>query len=442
MEAILAMPSADRGRDLFLPLSLGGVRVRALVQSGNQLIAELQREPADVIFLPEALPDGPAEMWLSKAAAIATRRPLAVVLVYGVEASEQVRERVRAAYGPAVEVVAAGARNAGDIAAELARVVDRSARLVAEQDRDAYERLRQPVPPGTVPQPVRKSGPLIFVGMSGGVGTSSLVTNLGAYTAMAGQRVLIVDAQFATAGSIMHFLGTQPDEEQHGMHHLRWAFMSANGAVRDSAADELMRRLDEVRIRNVRHAEIRVLSVPAILDQMTSLPAEHLTWALQVLERHFDVILVDAGTGLGSDRTQRLLETGGRILLLAGGWGASVQSLVRGVMALESKAEAAGIRERLCLLLREAGEGAYGSRTVSGSANMPVFGRVPEEPLLKKADSRLGMRSPLVTEAPESPYAQSVSHLAFALGLTGAAEAVGKPAGSRRSWFRFGLRSG
>lgn len=439
MEAVLAMASPDRGRDFVLPLSLGGIRIRAVVQSGHQLVSEVGRETVDCILLPETLPDGSAEVWLTKAAAVCSRRPLAVVLVYGVEASEAVRERVRAAYGPAADVVAAGARNVDDVAAETARVLERLSRTLAEQDRDAFERLNQQVAPGALPQPVRKGGPVALVGSAGGVGTSTLAANLAVYAAMAGQRALVVDAHFATTGSVLYHLGLEPDDHNCGMHHLRWSAMGSGGTLRDSAADDLIRRLHEVRLRGVRHADLRVLHVPAVLEHMANLPADHLTWAMQSLERHFDFVVVDCGSGLGDARTLKLLSSAGRIFLLAGGWGTSVNGLVRALVALESSRDLAVGRDRLFLLLREA-EGAYGTRTVRSLANMPIFGRLPEEPLLRKGDARLGARLPLVAQTPESPYSQRVAELAFGLGLVDKPGSMGEAKGRRGLMALFGNR--
>lgn len=417
MEAVLAMPSPDRGREYVLPLSLCGVRVRAVVQSGSQLVAELGREPADCVLLPETLPDGPAELWLARAAALCPQRPLALVLVFGVDSSEAVRERARAAYGPAADAVAAGARSTEEVAAEAARVLERTARLMADQDMDAFERLRQPVPAGVVPQPARKSGAVAVLGASGGVGASTAVANLAAYAAMAGQRVLVIDAHFATGGTVLYHLGAEPDDHNTGMHHLRWSHAGQGGAVRESMADELLKYTAEVRLRGVRHAELRVLHVPAVPEQMASIPVDQVLWAMQVLERHFDLILIDCGTGLGDGRIQKLLEQAGRVFLVAGGWGSSVSALVRTLGGMENRPE----RERLFLLLREA-EGAYGSRTVRSLAGLPIFGRLPEEPLLRKMEARLGARIPVAVDAPESPYGKAIAGLAFSLGLTDAAE--------------------
>lgn len=437
MEAVLAMPSPDRGREFVLPLSMAEVSIRTVVQSGNQLGIEVGREPVDCVLLPETLPDGPAEMWLAKLAAAAAQRPVAVVLVYGVEASESVRERVRAVYGPMVDVVAAGARATEEVAAEAARVLHRIAATVADQDRDAFQRLRQEVASGMVPQPVRKGGAIAFLGVSGGVGTSILVANLGAYVAMSGQRVLIVDAQLDTAGSILHYYGVTPDDHNFGMHHLRWGYMSAsNGGGRDISAEEISPRLQEVRLRSVRHADLKVLQPPAILEHMANLPAEQVVWGMQQLERLFDVVLVDCGSGVGSARTQKVGAQASRLLLVTGGWGASVHALVRALAAMEGKAE----KDRLFLVLREAAEGVFGTRTISAHASMPVYSRLPDEPLLRKADARLGARLPLVVEAPDSPYAKGVGDLAFALGLVGKVEHRAKAAGERKSWFSLGAR--
>lgn len=437
LEAIFAIPSPDRGRDFILPLSRGGVQVRTVVQSGNQLVQEIAREPVDCILLPETLPDGPAEMWLKKVAAVGARRPLAVVLIYGVEASEAIREKILAAYGEGAEVVAAGSRAIHDVAAETTRVLDSLARRRGEQERDAYDRLNRDVEPGQVPQPVRRGGAVAFAGVSGGVGTSTLVTNLALCVAMAGQRVLVVDAQFGSGGSILHYFGQQQDEQSHGMHHLRWTYLSSNNTVRENAADELMKRLEEVRLKNVRHAEIRVLSVPAILESMSNLPGEQVSWAIQVLERNFDLVLVDCGSGVGHPRTQHLLESANRIYLMAGGWGASVHALVRSLTAMEGRP----VMDRFFLLLREA-EGAYGSRTVRSVAQVPIFGRVPDDPAVRKSETRLGASIPVVADQPASPYAESVNQLAFSLGFI-EQQLAGKAVDARsKGWFRFGVGKG
>jgi MinD-like ATPase involved in chromosome partitioning or flagellar assembly len=437
MEAILAIPSPDRGRDFVLPLSLGGVRVRAVVQSGNQLVAEIGREATDVVFLTETLPDGSAEVWLAKVAAVAPRRPVAVVLIYGIEGGEAVRERVRAAYGPGVDVVPAGARPVDEVAAEAARVADRLTGVVAEQDRDAHTRLQRPIPSSSVPQPVRTGGAIALVGASGGVGTSTLTANLAAYAAMAGQRVLAVDASYESGGSLPHYFGVEPDDQNRGAHHLKWGFMSGGGAVRDQLAGEVTRRLEPVRFRSVRHAEISLLGAPAIVEHMANLPAEQVLWGIQALEREFDLILIDCGSGLGSARTLKFLEQAGRILVVAGGWGGGVASLARSLSAFEGRPEVS----RFFLLLREAGESAYGARTVRSLVNLPIYGRIPDEPLLRKQDARLGMRVPLVVEQPDSGYGRAVAELSFALGLTGKAEAAaGSQPGGRKGWLRFGSR--
>lgn len=436
MEGIVAMPSPERGREFVLPLSMGGIMIRSIVHTGSQLVAELSRESTDCIFLPETLHDGSADLWLARVAAATQQRPLAIVLVYGVEASETVRERARGAYGPGVEVVAAGARNVEEVAAEAARVLERLVRLMADQDREAYQRLSQPVPSGAVPQPVRKNGAMAFVGTSGGVGTSTLVANFGAYAAMAGHRVLLVDAQFSTTGSLLYCLGAEPDDHNFGMHQLRWNHMSAQNAQREGAGGDIVHRLQEVRIRNVRHAEIRVLHVPAILDHMAGIPIEQVTWAIQSLERAFDLVLVDCGSGIGNPRPMKLLETASQVLMVAGGWGASVHTLVRMLTALEQRQAGGLSKDRIFLLLRELSEGVYGTKTVSAAAGMPVYGRIPEEPLIRKGETRLGMRLPVVVEQPESAYSKSVAQVAYALGAVAQVESVSATAQGRSWWAR------
>lgn len=441
MEAILVMPSPDRGREFVLPLSLSGIRVRTVIQSGAQLMTELQREPAECIILPELLPDGPAEHWLAQVAAGGARRPVGVVLIYGVDGAEAVRERVRAAYGPTVDVVQAGARPADDVARDAGQLLERTVRLMADQDREAHERLRQPAAPSPVPQPVRRTGAIAFVGIAGGVGTSTLVANLAAHAALRGQKVLVVDAQFATGGSVMHYLGGLADEATKGLHHLRWNYMTATAAAaqRETTAAELLTRADEVRIAGARHGDLRVMQVPAILDQMLNMPAEQVVWGIRTLEETVDLLLVDCGSGLGDPRTRKILEAATRIMVVAGGWGGSVHALARGLSALDDQSDRANLRQRCFLLLREGSEGAYGARTVSSTVRMPIYGRVPDDPLVRRADGKLGARVPLVAEAADSAYAKSIAQVAFALGISG--EIAGAAGGSGRRKGLFGFLS-
>lgn len=419
MEAILAMPSPDRAREYVLPLSLAGVQVRAIAHTGHQLLAEVGREPADCLILTEELPDGPAEVWLARIASHDPRRPPVAVLAYGAD-REALRERVRAAYGLTAEVVVAGDRPAADVAAEAAQVLAGLVRVAVDQDREAVRRLSQPAGPGVVPQPVRRSGAVALVGASGGVGTSTLAANLAALAAMAGHRVLLVDAQLATGASSLHLFGADPDEDRRGMQHLRWAHLGAQGAARDDVAGEVLGRLVPVQLRSVRHADLRLLHVPAGAGPMAAVAPETVAWAVQVLEGRFDLVLLDLGSGLGDPRTQRLLAAASRAYVVVGAWGTSVHALARALAG-----EGVPARDRLHLLVREAPASAYGARAVQAAAGMPISGRIPDDPGVRQRDLALGLRPLPVVADPDGPYARAVAHLAYALGLV---EASGQPA--------------
>lgn len=138
MEALLVNGSLQKGRELILPLSLGGVRVRKVLGSGEQLMAELRDSPAEVLLLAESLPDGPAEQWLAQVAS-QPGRPLVLILLYGIETVAVVQERCRTVYGPALEVLPAGALQPQQLATQAAL---------------RLEQMRKQLPPASVePEP-------------------------------------------------------------------------------------------------------------------------------------------------------------------------------------------------------------------------------------------------------------------------------------------------
>ncbi|HLO03573.1 MAG TPA: hypothetical protein VK191_10715 [Symbiobacteriaceae bacterium] len=446
MEALLVIGSPQKGRELILPLSLGGVRVRKVLSAGEQLVAELREAPVEAVLLAESLPDGTAEHWLTQIAAL-PGRPLVLLLLYGIEAAAVVQDRCRAAYGPLLAVLPAGALPPQHLASQAARLLEQMGERLAhvaepgasEPSPDAESQAgaakpptqveqksgttEPPGQPATPPQPpvpttppasqaatsapislVRRSGALslAILGASGGVGTSTLITNLAALVSGAGGKVLVIDAGFTTGLAQAYLLGAQPDEAVRGLHHLRWGYVSG----RPGTPADVAPWLDYGR-------EIALLQLPPILDAIWNLPAEQILWATRAMETAVDLILFDLGTGIGSPRTLALMEAVSQIRLLVGGWAAGVQGASRLLAVLEGRPEL----ERLSILLRTEEGSAWGARSVSRELGRPIDAAVPSEPLLVTAGRQERAPPPLVLQAPDSPYALAVRSLAAQIGM-------------------------
>jgi MinD-like ATPase involved in chromosome partitioning or flagellar assembly len=433
MEALLVAAISQKGRELILPLSLGGVRVRKLLGAGEQLLAELDQAPTRAVILTESLPDGPAEHWLGRLSG-SPGRPLVVVLLQGIEAATLVRERCRAVYGPLVEVVPAGLpppQAASQAALLLERLQEEvmAAGAAAPQaepvssGQSRGEGQGAPPTPGATPtlgatpthaatptqapqpaqttqpaqpaQPLRpvRYGALALLGASGGVGTSTLTANLAALVTKAGGKVLVIDLGQTQA----YLLGAQPDEAVRGLHHLRWAYLSG----RPGTPAEVAPWLDHAR-------GIDLLILPPILDALWHLPAEQILWGLRALEPEYDLVLFDLGTGISHPRTPALIEAANQTLLVVGGWGSGLHGASALLAALEGRPE----RDRLSLILREGDP-----RSATKALGLPIEATLPAEPLLTTASRQERAPPPLVVQAPDSPYANAVRSLAVALGL-------------------------
>lgn len=451
VEALLVIGSAQKGRELILPLSLGGVRVRKVLSAGDQLVAELRLAPVEVLLMAESLPDGPAEQWLKQVAAL-PGRPLVLLLLYGIEPVAVVQERCRAIYGPWLEVLPAGALPPQQLAGQAAQRLERlreerlaqanepaglpSPEVVGPQESAAPVPSSGTAPPviepvARLPSPtasrlalVRRPGALslALLGATGGVGTSTLTANLAALVSSAGGRVLVVDAAFTTGLSQAYLLGAQSDEAVRGLHHLRWGYLSG----RPGTPAEVAPWFDYGK-------EIALLQLPPILDAIWNLPAEQILWGARAMETAVDLILFDLGTGIGSPRTLALIQAASQTLLLVSGSGAGLQGASRLLRALEERPE----RDRLAILLR-AEEGGVGR--AGKELGLPIYAHVPTEPQLVAAGGQGRAPPPLVLEAPNSPYALAVRSLAAKIGLIADQEHPQPPASKeRRGLFNLAL---
>jgi MinD-like ATPase involved in chromosome partitioning or flagellar assembly len=415
MEIILGLPSLDRSQELAVALAMHDVTVRAVCSTCAELVGQVARSPVDGVVLVEELPDGPPDIALRQLLGIPGQRPVAVILAYRQEGRELLRERVRATYGLAADLIMAGARPATDVAPEIASLLHTLLQTVRAQDLAAHERLSRPVAEAAVPKPVLRSGLVSFLGVSGGVGTSTLVANLGAVAALSGRRVLLVDAQLAAGPSLLYHLGVADAPDYPGVHVLRHDYEAARGLVTGGALDAVEQALVPVTLSRLRHPPLHLLQVPNEPQNRTSMRMEHLLWAVQVLaeSRRYDTILVDAGTGVGDSRTQQLLQASSDLLLLAANRGASVNSLLKLVPFLG----ALDLRAKPLLLLRSYDETAYTDKYVHNMTHLTGAGIVPHEPAIERRESRQHSESPAAVSAADLPYSRAVAALALRLGL-------------------------
>lgn len=418
MEIILAMPALDRAQELMVALTMQGVNVRALCGTGAELTGHVAREPVDGVVLVEDLPDGSADLHLRRLLTLPGERPVAAVLAYRTEGRDALREQLRRTYGLATEIVMAGTRRGTDLASELSNVLDQLQRTVRNQERAAHERLSQPVADGAVPRAMLTHGIRAFVGVSGGVGTSTLVANLAAVAARAGFRVLLVDVQLSTGASLLYHLGARylDGPEAPGIHQLRHDFEAHRGGAATAAADRAREVTIAVSMSGIRHPPIRVLQVPQEPQNRASISPDLILWATQVLidSREYDAVLMDCGTGLGDPRGQHLLRAAADVFLVAMNRGAAINTLLKAA-AMAGGLELQGLPH---LLLRMQAGSVYTERYVHRVTRIMVAGAFPQERLLDEREGQQHEQPPLTVTNPDLPYARAVESLALKLGLT------------------------
>lgn len=435
MEIILALPSLDRARELVVSLAMQGVTVRGLCSTGADLVGHVARAPVDGVVLCEELPDGAADARLRQLLALPGQRPVAVVLAYREEGREALRERVRTTYGLAADLVMAGSRSGGDVAQELARVLQRLQRTLQDQDLDAHERLSRSVAGTGLPGPVRRSGLIGFTGISGGVGTTTLVANLAGIAAAAGLRVLLVDAQLHTGPGLLYQLGVREQDtpEAPGVHELRHDFEAHRGDPSTGAADRVRETVIPVQLPRLQHAALHVLQVPNEMRNRSDMSAALLLWAVHVLmqTREYDALLMDCGTGQGDGRIVQLLGACSDVFLVGANRGASLNALFK-VSAFRGGLD---LRAAPYIVLRFFENSHYSEKFVHSMTRLTVAGVLPHEVDLERREGRqYSDVPPIAVTDPDRPYSQSVRSLGLQLGLVEAGSPP-SPKGKRSPGF-------
>jgi flagellar biosynthesis protein FlhG len=269
--------------------------------------------------------------------------------------------------------------------------------------------------PGTIAAPTTpRARSLVFTSGKGGVGTSNLALNLAIALGEAGQRVILVDADLGLANLDL-LCGLAPScdlgDVLAGERPLADAVVAGPAGIRAVPGAHGMRRpadwLDDGPIR--------------LLAELTE------------LERDADVLIVDAGSGLGpgiaalggaadevvvvsTPEPTSLADAHAALARFRGAGGTGRRPSLRIVVNMaRSRTEAAATLDRLCA----------DSRAFSGLPLRPL-GYIRHDPRVGRA---VRQRRPFALEYPSGPAARCVRRMARAL------IAEGRPKPRRRGFF-------
>ncbi len=229
-------------------------------------------------------------------------------------------------------------------------------------------------------------------GAKGGVGKTSVATNLAVAVARQGQATVLIDAD-DTFGDAAESLAVAKTPT------LIDALRAGEGAQLKSLLSE--------------HASgLAVLPAPANPLEWRSVAGDALRQLIVQLARQFDVIVVDTGSTL-SDVTVAALQSAAQVLWVTAPEYASVHDSLQ---ALHAMAGIGLAEDRIRLVLNvSSADSDVRPSSVEEALGRPIFWSVPYDRRLRRA-AQLGQ--PLVDAEPRSPAAASLRELAGL--LTGA----------------------
>lgn len=126
----------------------------------------------------------------------------------------------------------------------------------------------------------------VFVNQKGGVGKTTSAINIGAYMALAGKRVLLVD--FDSQGNMTSGIGVQ--KEKPTVYELMWGDVSAAECVRHTAVQNLDALCADIDLAG---------ATVEFADKNIEEPDFFLKKALEPLKSEYDYILIDCPPSLG-----------------------------------------------------------------------------------------------------------------------------------------------
>ena len=230
-------------------------------------------------------------------------------------------------------------------------------------------------------------------GAKGGIGKTTLATNLGVALARAGHSAALVDMD-DTFGDAAASLALSPERS---VIDLIQADGTSQGGT-NGAAD------------GCHESGLEVLSAPADPLSWNDVSADHVRAALQALGRKFDVVVADTSGSL-SQRTLAVLEEASTVLWVTTPDYASVRDTLQAMRAINKMELIPEDRIRLVLNVSSPDLDVR-PESIEEALAMPIFWMIPYEPRLRRS-GQLGQA--FVDAQPKSSWSESVVGLSRAL---------------------------
>ena len=221
----------------------------------------------------------------------------------------------------------------------------------------------------------------------GGVGKTTVVSNLATSLAKMGHSVVAIDSNLTTSNLGLH-LGihlypTTLHDVLEGKADLRDAIYLHNSGFKIIPADISLRKMKDV----------KSLEYMEIFDK---------------LMKDSDFILVDCAAGLGKEAVTAIRAADEMIIVTNPELPAVTEALKLSFVANKNETRNLGI-----VINRVKNEShELPARYIEDMLNVPVLGKIPEDKEVRKS---IAMKQPIVTYSPKSPAAQHLKSIAAAL---------------------------
>jgi pilus assembly protein CpaE len=168
---------------------------------------------------------------------------------------------------------------------------------------------------------------------------------------------------------------------------------------------------------------VQVLLAPTNLEVAQGIRAEDLYNIINGVKRHFEYVVIDAGSAL-SENTVTLMDAADRVLLVVTPELAALHDASRFIQLGRALGFPPG--KTLVVVNRINLEGGIRVKDIESALHVEAFAQVPDD----QADAlrSLNRGIPLVTKYPRSPASQAITRLAKSLAEASAREAIGAPA--------------
>ena len=252
-------------------------------------------------------------------------------------------------------------------------------------------------------------------GAKGGIGKTTVATNLGVALARAGHSTALVDMD-DTFGDAAASLALSPESSVIDL-------IQTNGASQGGTNGAA----------NAFHESgLEVLSAPANPLSWNDVSPDHVRQVLQALGRKFDAVVADTSGSL-SQRTLTVLEEASTVLWVTTPDYSSVRDTLQAMRAISTMELIPEDRIRLVLNVTSPDLDVR-PESIEEALGVPIFWMIPYEPRLRRS-GQLGQA--FVDARPRSPWAESV--VGLSRSLSGRQQEDTERGRSLQNWFA-GLR--